>query len=287
MSVDLLQEKIRKLKCPILVDFTVKPSQIPEQLLQQQDLPRAYARFCRELMAGLKGVVPGVRFSFDQFALMDALPELTELMKEAAQMGFYVVLDGPAVSSPWAAERALAIFGQYSLYPCDAMILDPYAGSDVIKTFVPACKESKAVFFCVRLPNKSATELQDLMTGTRLVHAAAADLVNRYSETVYGKCGYSHMGVLTAATNSNAVMGLRSKYKRMFLLVDGLDYPGGNGKVCSYGFDKFGHGAAVSVGPAITAAWLEAETDRDDYVNHAIKAAERIRGNLARYFTIL
>ena len=288
MSVDVLQDKIRKLKCPIIVDFSILPEHIPQAVSEGKELPRAYARFCRELMEGLKGVVPAVRFSFDQFALMGALVELTELMQEAARLGYYVILDGPAVSSGWAAERAAALFGPYSVYPCDAMILDPYAGSDVIKTFVPACKEGKAVFFAVRLPNRSAAELQDLMTGSRLVHLAAADLVNRYAETVYGKSGYSHMGVLTAATNANAVMGLRNKYKRMFLLVDGLDYPGGNGKICSYGFDKFGHGAAISVGPAVTAAWMAEEgSDGSDYVRQAVQAAERIRNNLTRYFTIL
>ena len=287
MSVDILQEKIRKLKCPVMVDFTVKPSQIPQHLRRDYEGTQAYAVFCRELMLGLKGVVPGVRFSFDQFALMGALGELAELMKMAGELGYYVVLDGPATSSPWAAERTAALFSEASPCPCDAMILDPYAGSDVIKTFLPYCKAGKAVFFSVRQPNKSAAELQDLMTGSRLVHAAAADLVNRFGETVYGKCGYSQMGVLTAATNSNAVSGLRSKYKRMFLLVDGLDYPGGNAKICSFGFDKFGHGAVVSVGPEITAAWIAEETDGMDYVQQAVRAAERIRGNLSRYFAIL
>lgn len=287
MSVDLLQEKIRKLKCPIIVDFSVKDIQIPKHIRQDREAVDAYTLFCRELMLGLKGTVPGVRFSFDQFALMGGLSQLSALLKEAAELGFYVILDGPVTASPWAAERAAALLANDSPYPCDCMIADPYAGSDVIKPFLPACKGGKAVFFTVRNPNKSASELQDLMTGSRLVHLAAADLVNRHGESIFGKCGYSHVGALTAATNSNAVMGLRSKYKRMFLLVDGLDYPGGNGKICSYGFDKFGHGAAISVGPAITAAWMEAESDGFDFVQQAVRAAERIRNNLTRYFTIL
>lgn len=287
MSIDLLQDKIRKCKCPIIVDFSVKADQIPSHILEGHDPVESYAIFCRELMVGLKGVVPGVRFSFDQLALMGGLQQLSTLLKEAAEMGFYVILDGPAVHSPWAAERAAALLGVDSPYPCHCLISDPYAGSDVIKPFLPACKEGKAVFFIVRSPNKSASELQDLMTGSRLVHLAAADLVNRYGEPIFGKCGYSQVGALTAATNGNAVSGLRGKYKRMFLLVDGLDYPGGNGKICSYGFDKFGHGAAVSVGTAITAAWMEAEGDGFDFVPKAVAAAERIRNNLGRYFTIL
>lgn len=287
MSMDLLQEKIRKLKCPLIVDFSVNYDHIPEHIRENKTEPEAYAVFCRELLEGLKGTVPGVRFSFDQFALMNSLELLAQLLREATQLGYYVILDAPAVGSPWAAERAAALLGEESAYPCHCLIADPYIGSDAIKPFLPACKAGKAVFFAVRSPNKSASELQDLMTGSRLVHVAAADLVNRYGEPIFGKCGYSHVGALTAATNSTAVSGLRSKYKRMFLLVDGLDYPGGNGKICSYGFDKFGHGCAVSVGPAVVSAWKIEETDGTDHVSQAVRAAERIRNNFTRYFTIL
>lgn len=287
MSIDILQEKIRKLKCPIIVDLGVQLQQIPAHIREGRSEAEAYRLFCEELLAGLKGAVPGVRFSFDQYALMGGLDTLSELMKLAGELGYYVLLDGPAALSPWAAERAAAIFAEDSLYPCHGMVISPYIGSDAIKPFLPYCKNGKSVFFAVRSANKSAAELQDLMTGSRLSHIAAADIVNRHGEPIFGKSGYSHVGALTAATNANAVMGLRAKYKRMFLLVDGLDYPGGNGKNCSYGFDRFGHGCAMSVGPAIAAAWVAEESDGSDYVNQAVQAAQRIRNNMNRYITIL
>ncbi len=284
--MDLLQEKIRKTKCPILVDFAVEPGYIPEHL--QGDYPA----FCRELLQGLKGLVPGVRFSFDQFALLgdQGLSTLAELLQEAKELGFYVLIDGPAVLSPWAADRtAAAFFGENSHYVCDGLILSPYIGSDAMKPFIPYAKEQgKDVFFAVRSANKSAAELEDLMTGSRLVHVAAADMVNRHGEGLFGRCGYSQFGVLTAATNANAVSGLRSKYNRLFLLVDGLDYPGGNGKNCSLGFDKFGYGCAMSVGPAVVGAWKAEEgTDGIDYVAKAQESVLRIKTNMNRYITIL
>ena len=74
----------------------------------------------------------------------------------------------------------------------------------------------------------------------------------------------------------------------MFLLVDGLDYPSGNAKNCSFAFDRFGYGAAICVGPSVTAAWKDVENaDAVDYVKHAVQAAERIRKNVLRYITIL
>lgn len=287
MSIDMLQEKIRRLKCPIILDLSMKWEHIPEKYRQENDRLAGYAAYCRALMDGLKATVAGIRFSFDRFALLDGLQTLSALLQEAAKLGFYVILDGPGVGSAWAAECAAALLNADSKYPCHCLIADPYIGSDAIKAFVPACKAGKAVFFAVRRPNKSAVELQDLITGSRLVHMAAADLVNRYGEPLCGKSGYSGFGALTAATSAVAVRELRSKYKRMFLLVDGLDQPSGNGKNCSYGFDRLGHGCAVSVGSGITAAWLEENGAEEDPVTLAVNAAQRIRNNFTRYFTIL
>ena len=287
MSMDLLQEKIRKLKCPLIVDLSLRQEHIPAHIQEGRTALEAYTLYCLELMEALKGLVPGVRFSFDQMALMGGLEVLSKLLQRAGELGFYVILDGPAVNTPWGAERAAGLLAEGSAYPCHCLIADPYIGSDAIKPFLPACKNGRAVFFAVRTPNKSAVELQDLMTGARLAHVAAADLVNRHGEPIFGKCGYSHVGVLTAGTNANAVMGLRQKYKRLFLLVDGMDYPGGNAKICSYGFDQFGHGAAISVGPSVVAAWKENESEGFDFTRQAVKAVERIKNNLSRYFAIL
>lgn len=284
MSIDILQEKIRKTKSPILVDLAVRPDHIPDFLRDGKNEAEALDYFCRELLNGLKGRVPGVRFSFDQWALLGSLDSLSDLTKLATELGYYVVMDGPAVLSPWAAQRATTLFDTFC---CDSLILCPYIGSDAMKPFVPFCKEGKSVFFAARTANKSAAELQDIMTGTRLIHAAVADHVKRLGEPIMGKCGYSQMGVLTAATNANAVSGLRMKFKTTFLLVDGLDYPGGNGKNCSYGFDRFGHGCALSVGPEITAAWAGEDCDPHNFVELAVQAADRIRNNMTRYVTIL
>ncbi len=287
MSVDILQEKVRKTKSPVILDLSVDLQQIPESVRQEKTAAKAYYDFCAALLEGFKDHIPGVRFDFNQCGLLGALNELTELLELAKKLGFYVFLDAPSVLNPLQAERAAKLLDADSAYQCNALITNPYIGSDAMKPFIPYCKEGKTVFFAVRSANKSAAELQDMMTGARLVHVAAADHVKRLGEVSIGKCGYSQMGVLTAATNANAVMGLRNKFNRMFLLVDGLDYPGGNGKNCSYGFDRFGHGCAICVGASITAAWTAEGCREEDYVQLAVQAAERIRSNMSRYVTIL
>lgn len=102
-----------------------------------------------------------------------------------------------------------------------------------------------------------------------------------------GKYGYSRVCAMASASAPDSLRNLRTKYKRTFLLVDGLDYPSGNAKNCSYAFDKLGHGAAICAGPSVTAAWLENETDGSDYVAQAVQAADRMKRNITRYITVL
>ena len=200
----------------------------------------------------------------------------------------YVLLDSPEILSPWAADRTAQLIFEENAFTCDGLIIGSFIGSDGVKPFLPYCKDgSKALFVVVRSPNKSASELQDLLTGTRLVHVAASEMVNRFGETILAKCGYSRVGIAASAGAPDSLRNLRTRHNRMFLLVDGLDYPSGNAKNCSFAFDRFGYGAAVCAGPSITAAWKIAETDGKDYVAQAQQAAERMKKNITRYITIL
>lgn len=288
MAVDILQEKIRKLKNPTVLELGLSLSQIPPQFERNA---AGYGAFCRELLDGLKGTVPAVRFSFAAFAMLGAegFTELAATLNAAAQMGYYTLLDAPELLSPGSAQLvADAMLGEGSAYPCDGLVISGYLGSDIIKPFLPYCKSGKKdIFVVARTANKSAPELQDLLSGSRLVHAVSADLVNRYGGDTAGKFGYTRVGVLAAASAAESLRTLRMKYPKLFFLVDGLDYPNANAKNCANAFDKFGHGAAVCVGASVTAAWTQADSDGQDYMTHAQAAADRAKKNLTRYVTVL
>ena len=287
MSIDVLQTKIRKLKNPAMVNLTMDPADLPPRLLAQ-GMAVGCGTYCRELLNGLKGIVPAVRVSFTPFALLGAegLKELSEVLKTAAQLGFYVALEAPQILSPgMAAMTAKQVFGDESQWPCDGLIIDGYLGSDILKPFLPFCKAGKDVFCVVRSSNKSAPEIQDLLTGSRLVHAAAADLFNRFTADYVGKSGYARVAVMAGAGSAESLRTLRSKYPKLFILVDDLDYPGCNAKICANAFDKFGHGAVCCSGSAITLAWRN--DGGEDYIAPAVAAAERMKTNLTRYTTVL
>lgn len=286
MSVDKLQEKIRKLKNPSVVDLSVTESQIPPHILEEEgSFAKAYCRFCRELLEALKGVIPAVRFSYSWFAVMDIFPVFEELTAFASQLGYYVIADAPETLSAQTAELAAQ---KMLATACDGILVSSYIGSDAVKPYVKKLKTSgKALFVVIRTANRTAVELQDLMTGSRLVHIAAADIVNHMGEPYPCRCGYNQIGVLASASAADSLRTLRTKYKNVFLLLDGYDYPNANAKNCSYAFDKLGHGAAACAGISVTAAWQTEGSDGTDYTAQAVQAAERMKKNLTRYISVL
>ena len=46
MSMDLLQEKIRKLKCPLIMDLAVKQEHIPAHICGDRSQLESYTIFC-------------------------------------------------------------------------------------------------------------------------------------------------------------------------------------------------------------------------------------------------
>ena len=288
MAVDILQDKIRKMKNPTMLELALPLEDMPPEFSRDAS---GYGAFCRTILDGLKDQIPAVRVSFAVFAILGAegMQELNNILQFASELGYYVVLDAPEIASPMAAKQiAESLLGENSLYPCDGLIISGYAGSDVIKPFLPYCKKGKKeVFVIARTANKSAPELQDLRTGSRQVHTAAMDLVNRYGEPIIGKFGYSRVAAIVGAGAPDAIRTMRTKYQRVFFMTDGYDYPNGNAKNCSFAFDRLGHGAVACAGTSVTAAWQQTESDGSDFVEQAVEAALRMKKNLTRYVTIL
>ncbi len=292
MSVDVLQDKIRKTKNPSMIDLALCVRDLPPHLLEAAGSDaKAYGCFCREILETLKGTVPAVRVGFTAFAVLgsEGLEQMKQVLKAAKNLGYYIAVEAPTILSPMMAQAvADSFWGACAQYPCDGLIIGTYPGSDVIRPFLNYVADGKKdLFAVVRTSNKSAPELQDLLTGSRLVHVAAADQINRFGVDNTGKSGYARVSVMAGANAPESLRTLRTKYPRLFLLIDDMDYSGCNAKNCSHAFDKFGHGAVVCAGPTVTMAWKLAETDGCDYQEQALAAAQRMKKNLTRYTTIL
>lgn len=288
MSVDVLQDKIRKKKNPAMLLLSCDPGEVPgEMIVSQGSMARACVSYFGMLLAELQDLIPAVRVSFSSFALLgpEGLEVLPKVLQQASDLGYYVALDAPEILTPQAAAVAAEVFLK-DVYRFDGLVISGYLGSDILKAFLPLCrKQMKDVFVVARTGNRSASELQDLLTGSRLVHMAAADQVNRCAGDYLGKHGFSQVGIVAGASSSESLRLLRSTYPQLFMLLDGVDYPNANARNCSFAFDQFGHGAAACVGSSITGAWKKEESP--DYRKNARAAADRMRKNLTRYISIL
>ena len=286
MSVDVLQKKIRKLKNPSMLLFTMDTDLVPLAYLDvATDALSAYGLYAKALLETLKDCIPAVRFDFSTFALWgtEGLELLTQLLACAKEQSYYILLDAPANLTPKAA--VLSADALTRNWAFDGLLLNCYVGSDGVKPFVEVVKDSEQdLFFALRSANKSAPELQDLLTGTRLVYTVAADMAKRLGEDLVGRCGYSRIAGVGPATSAESLQLLRSKYPAMFFMIDGYDYSGANAKNCSFAFDQLGHGAIACAGESILSAWQE---ETGSPVELALQAAERMKKNLTRYIAIL
>lgn len=285
MALDKLQKEIRKRKNPTMVTFCLNWEHIPQQFLEAEEcFARAYRQYAASVLTALRDIVPAARFDFASFALagVDGLQSLCDLLSCAADLGYYVLLDAPETYI--SASAAQSVEKLLENWRFDGLLVGCYSGSDSLKPFIERMQDQTFdLFVPLRTGNKSAPEIQELLTGTRLVYTAAADLVKRLGEGCMAKCGYSRVGGMGPATSAESLRNLRSKYPALFLLIDGYDYSGANAKNCSFAFDNLGHGAVACAGESILAAWKE---ECGDPIALSVEAAERMKKNLLRYITV-
>ena len=139
---------------------------------------------------------------------------MQELLAYAKKLGYYVLLETMRADVGHIAElTARSVFGGLDFggerlfpYPCDALVLNGYLGSDGIKPYLPYVKENgKNLFVVVKSSNRSSVEVQDLLSGDRVIHTAMADLTLRWSTELFGKCGYGEVGAVVGALAPRAM----------------------------------------------------------------------------------
>lgn len=307
MSVDVLQDKIRKLKSPVMLGLDPYLPILPPHIVRDafeahgqtlEAAAEAYHRFCSELLHAFAGVVPAVKLQSACFEALGAagIAQMQRLSREATELGYYVLIDSMRGDVGSVAEiYAQAMFGAvpvgsetHRLYECDALTVNSYLGSDGVKPFLPYCKrEGKNIFLLLKTSNRSSGEVQDLLSGDRVIYTAMADLVMRWSEGLFGRYGYSEIGAVVGATFPQTMKLLREKYDRLFFLVPGYGAQGGTAKKVQLAFDRFGHGAIITASRSIICAWQKEGTDGTDYCDRAVDAAEKIRKDISKLVTIL
>ena len=132
MSVDILQEKIRKMKNPSMLELAMPLCDLPPRFEQTA---AGYGAFCRCLLEGLRETMPAVRVSFAAFALLGmvfvsgmmetGIPALSEAKGVLYGLGaacFYatVVLMNKKITDINAYDKTIMQLGM------GAIVLTPY-----------------------------------------------------------------------------------------------------------------------------------------------------------------
>ena len=307
MSIDFLQERIRKLKNPTMVGLDPYLPILPKHIVQEafdrdgQTLAgaaAAYYRFCTELLDALKDIVPAVKIQSACFEALgaDGIAQMQRISAYAKDLGYYVLIDSMRGDVGNIAEiHAQAMFGTvpvgetaHQIYRCDALTVNGYLGSDGVKPYLPYCKnDGKNIFLLLKTSNKSSREVQDLLSGDRVVYQVMADLAMRWSTGLFGANGYSEIGIAVGATNRQVLETLRRKYDRLFFLVPGYGAQGAGAKDAQYAFDRMGHGAAILAGRSILYAYQKQDGDGQDYQQAALAAAEKMKKQILSYITVM
>ena len=307
MSIDILQEKIRKFKNPVMVGLDPYLPILPRHIVKEAfeahgqtpaGAAAAYERFCTELLDTLKDEIPAVKIQSACFESLGAegIAAMQRISKYAKSLDYYVLMDSMRGDVGSVAEiYAQALFGEVpigeksvKLYDCDGITLNGYLGSDGVKPFLPYCRDAgKNVFLLLKTSNKSSREVQDLLSGDRVVYTAMADLAMRWSTDLFGENGYSQVGAVVGATFPRTMKLLREKYDRLFFLIPGYGTQGGTAKNVQFAFDRFGHGAIVTASRSIICAWQKKGSDGTDYLDCALAAARKMKKDISRYVVIL
>ena len=275
MSIDALQNKIRKKRNPSAVVLAPSRGMIPEG--------REAGEYLCALLDALKDLVPAVRLDPAAFWIGGCMDAFVPVLEKAGELGYYVILDWTRLEHPTEAKESAERILKEECWPCDAVVVNGYTGTDGVKHWFKAAGKAKDVYVVVKTANKSGSELQDLQTGGRFVYTAAADLISGLGDGAADRCGYSRLAVMAGAYNGASLKTLREKYPKLFLLVDGLEAGNANARNASFAFDNMGYGALVCSN--LLTAWIE--NPANDPIEEVVAAAQRMRRNVTTYVTVL
>lgn len=255
MSLEKLQQNIRRCKTPVALGLAAEAEHLSAALLRQftemyGEGPMATAEALRyhgcRVIEKVGGNLPAVYLRAGSYLRYGSvgLDVLANLASAAQSRGCYVIADC-RVSEPEVWFRALP--------GADAVTVTPYAGGESC-----CCDEGKAVFALVRTAGALSGEVQNLMAGDRRLYIAAADQMARRGAGAVIETGYSL-----------DIRELRKKQEKLFLILTNCD-----AAAAETAFDDYGHGALV-VDDAIA------------YAADAGAAAEQAVKTMKRYVTVV
>jgi len=288
MSFDRLQKLIRSKKCPVALTLGVEPEAVPP-CLRDGDGPEAQLRYAQGLIDALGDVVPAVilRVPYWEALGWQGMKALEQAARYAREKGLFVIADARRGDG---GSAALA-YGQGWLgkdgFDADCLTVSAYQGSGALEPLLPLCREvDKCLLALVRTDGPTAGEVQDLVSGDRVVCQVMGDLAQRLGKDNLGAMGYSRVGAVVSTPWPSDLRALRKRWEQLFFLVS-VETEGSCAVAdARFAFDKYGRGALIAYDAPVR-AWMDQGGSGEDYADAARTALTAARDQIKQYVTIL
>lgn len=173
-------------------------------------------------------------------------------------------------------------------FEADFVTLNPYMGiNDSLEPFINYIeKNNKGIFVLVRTSNKGAKDFQFIRDEQGIpLYEKVAEKIEKLASETKGKCGFSPIGAVVGATNSEEVPALRKKLKSAFLLIPGYGAQGGKAEDISEYFIE-GNGAVVNSSRGILLAYKKQENANLDFGFCARNEVIRMRDDIRSFIRV-
>lgn len=272
--VSKLIEKIQKTKAPICVGLDPMLSYIPEHVTKKafaefgetlEGAAEAIWQFNKEIVDATCDLIPSVKpqiAMYEQFGL-PGLAAYDKTVKYCQEKGLIVIGDvkrgdiGSTSAAYATGHLGTVQVGSQTLsgFNTEYITVNPYLGTDGVKTFVDVCNQcDRGIFVLVKTSNPSSGEFQDRLIDGRPLYELVAEKVVEWGDASMDGA-YSNVGAVVGATYPEMSKVLRKLMPRTYFLVPGYGAQGGTAEDLKYCFNEDGLGAVVNSSRGIIAAY--------------------------------
>ncbi len=279
---DRLVEAMEVKRTPCVVGLDPRVEAVPAPLRQElvggspltcESAAELMRVFCREVIDIVAPRVPAVKVQaafFERFGPL-GYQAFADTVRHAKNKGLIVIADvkrGDIGSTAAAYAEGLvgaATVGGAELFDlgADACTVNPYFGWDGIEPFIrEATRHARGLFILVRTTNPGAEQIQTLACKGVPLFMRVGALVNDWGKEFLGRCGYSSVGAVVAATQPLDADKLRRQLPHAYFLVPAYGAQGATAAEAAHAFDARGRGALVSSSRGIIFAHAVSPYDR-------------------------
>ena len=173
-------------------------------------------------------------------------------------------------------------------FEADSVTLNPYMGiNDSLEPFIRYIeKDNKGIFVLVRTSNRGARDFQFIKNKEEEpLYEIVAERIEKLASETGGKYGFSSIGAVVGATNSEEGSALRKKLSSAFLLIPGYGAQGGKAEDISEYFVD-GNGAVVNSSRGILLAYKKQEKVESDFGLCARNEVIRMRDDIKSFIRV-